>query len=86
PTYEERKKADLDIVIAGSEDAIVMVEGGRKEVPEEVLSEIAQAIPLARLGEPREVGYLVAFLLSPYASYITGASIPIDGGLLRSVF
>jgi len=39
PTYEERKKADLDIVIAGTEDAIVMVEGGGKEVPEEVLNE-----------------------------------------------
>jgi len=54
--------------------------------PEEVLRDIARAIPLGRLGEPREVGYLVAFLLSPYAGYITGASIPVDGGLLRSVF
>jgi 3-oxoacyl-[acyl-carrier protein] reductase len=53
---------------------------------DEVIDEIAANVPLRRIGEPREVGYLVAFLISPYASYITGASIPIDGGLLRSVF
>ncbi|RUM59359.1 MAG: polyribonucleotide nucleotidyltransferase [Persephonella sp.] len=41
PTYEERDKADLDIVVAGSKDAIVMVEGGANEVPEdEVLDAI----------------------------------------------
>ncbi len=39
PSYEERKEADLEIVMAGTEDAIVMVEGGGKEVPEEVLAE-----------------------------------------------
>jgi 3-oxoacyl-[acyl-carrier protein] reductase len=53
---------------------------------DEIYEEMAREIPLRRIGEPREVGYLVAFLISPYASYINGASIPIDGGYLRSVF
>ncbi len=39
PTYEERQRADLDIVMAGSKDAIVMVEGGAKEVDEDTLAE-----------------------------------------------
>lgn len=39
PTYEQRKEADLDIVMAGTKDAIVMVEGGGKEIPEEVLAD-----------------------------------------------
>jgi 3-oxoacyl-[acyl-carrier protein] reductase len=43
-------------------------------------------IPAARLGQPEEYGDLVAFLCSERAAYITGAVIPIDGGLLRSAF
>ncbi len=44
PTYEERDNADLDIVVAGTKDAIVMVEGGANEVPEdEVLEAILYA-------------------------------------------
>ena len=39
PTYEERKESDLEIVMAGTKDAIVMVEGGAKEVPEEEITE-----------------------------------------------
>jgi len=39
PTYEERQRADMDIVMAGSKDAIVMVEGGAKEVDEDTLAE-----------------------------------------------
>jgi len=39
PTYEQRKEADLELVIAGSRDAIVMVEGGAREVPEEEITE-----------------------------------------------
>jgi len=45
-----------------------------------------QEIPAARLGKPEEYGDLVAFLCSDRAAYITGAVIPIDGGLLRSAF
>jgi 3-oxoacyl-[acyl-carrier protein] reductase len=41
-------------------------------------------VPAGRLGRPEEYGDLVAFLCSERAAYITGAVIPIDGGLLRS--
>lgn len=41
-------------------------------------------IPSRRFGDPAEFGYLVAFLASENAAYITGANIPIDGGLLKS--
>ena len=53
---------------------------------DEVINDMVKEVPLGRIGKPEEVGYLVAFLISKYASYINGASIPIDGGLLRSVF
>lgn len=43
-----------------------------------------QEVPAGRLGRPEEYGDLVAFLCSERAAYITGATIPIDGGLLRS--
>lgn len=38
-------------------------------------------IPMKRFGKPEEYGHLVAFLASEYASYLTGTSIPLDGGL-----
>ncbi len=44
-------------------------------------SEIQSSIPLARLGSTTEIAGVVAFLASPAASYITGAVIPVDGGL-----
>jgi len=43
-------------------------------------------IPMRRLGEPREFAALAAFLVSERASYITGTSVPVDGGWIRSLF
>jgi 3-oxoacyl-[acyl-carrier protein] reductase len=48
------------------------------------LTPLAAAIPLGRLGEPGELGSLVAFLASTQASYITGAVYQVDGGLIVS--
>jgi 3-oxoacyl-[acyl-carrier protein] reductase len=55
---------------------------GSTERAEEVAGE---RIPAKRLGRPEEYGDLVAFLCSERAAYLTGAVIPLDGGLLRSV-
>lgn len=48
--------------------------------PQRVLDEIAQSVPVKRLGQPEEIGYLAAFLASDEAAYITGTEIRIDGG------
>jgi 3-oxoacyl-[acyl-carrier protein] reductase len=42
-------------------------------------------IPLRRYGEPAEFGRVAAFLLSPAASYVTGAMVPVDGGISRGL-
>ncbi|MFZ3579368.1 SDR family NAD(P)-dependent oxidoreductase [Virgibacillus sp. DJP39] len=52
---------------------------------EEYLQEVANAVPLKRLGEPMEIADLVTFLVSSKGSYITGQSISVDGGLIRGV-
>ena len=44
------------------------------------------AIPLRRLGAPHEVGDVVCFLASDQASYVTGTTVPVDGGLLRGLY
>jgi NAD(P)-dependent dehydrogenase (short-subunit alcohol dehydrogenase family) len=45
------------------------------------MDEVAQRVPMRRLGEPEEVADLIAFLASPRAAYITGTTIVIDGGI-----
>jgi NAD(P)-dependent dehydrogenase (short-subunit alcohol dehydrogenase family) len=45
----------------------------------------ASDVPLERIGDPRELGDVVAFLSSPRASYVNGAAVAIDGGSMRSV-
>lgn len=50
-----------------------------------VMARFEAEIPMRRLGEPKEFAALVAFLASERASYITGQSIAVDGGWIKSV-
>jgi 3-oxoacyl-[acyl-carrier protein] reductase len=52
---------------------------------EEQQQRMAATIPMGRYGNPSEFGNAAAFLLSEAASYITGATLQVDGGMIRSV-
>jgi 3-oxoacyl-[acyl-carrier protein] reductase len=52
---------------------------------QKILAEHADSIPMGRMGEPEELAALVAFLASDRAGYITGTTIQVDGGDVRSV-
>jgi 3-oxoacyl-[acyl-carrier protein] reductase len=62
-------------------DRLTELLGSQERVEERARNEV----PVGRLGTPEEYGDLVAFLCSERAAYLTGAVIPLDGGLLRSV-
>ncbi len=53
---------------------------------EEYAARAAALIPLRRSAQPREIGDVVAFLCSDRASYITGATLQVDGGIIQSTF
>jgi 3-oxoacyl-[acyl-carrier protein] reductase len=54
------------------------------QVTEEQRAASLASIPLGRYGEPAEFGRVAAFVLSPAASYLTGAMIQVDGGMLAT--
>jgi 3-oxoacyl-[acyl-carrier protein] reductase len=60
---------------------------GQKQgiTPEQAKAKSISAIPMARYGEPPEFGTVAAFLLSDAAGYMTGATVQVDGGLIKSV-
>jgi len=53
--------------------------------PDEALQTWIREIPMRRLGEPRELAALVAFLASERAGFITGVSVPVDGGWTKGL-
>jgi NAD(P)-dependent dehydrogenase (short-subunit alcohol dehydrogenase family) len=59
----------IDRLVAGARD------------PSSAHAKLAQAIPLHRLGRPDEIAALCVYLLSDESSFITGADLPVDGGL-----
>jgi 3-oxoacyl-[acyl-carrier protein] reductase len=55
-----------------------------KALPPERRQELIAMIPWGRMGTPEEVATVVAFLVSPDANYVTGATIHVNGGMLMS--
>jgi 3-oxoacyl-[acyl-carrier protein] reductase len=72
--------APYGITVNGVEPGNIMTEGLRQHRPPEFIRMMEAAVPLGRLGTPREVGQACAFLASDEAAYITGTTIVIDGG------
>ena len=65
----------------------IMSEQIRRKYSDEFRArESSEAIPVGRYGEPEELAALAVFLASPIARYITGAVMPVDGGLRRYAF
>ena len=63
-------------------DARTESSGRKKDV---IVETFLDEIPMYRFAEPEEIGSMVAFLASPAAAYITGVSIPVDGGRIRCI-
>jgi 3-oxoacyl-[acyl-carrier protein] reductase len=53
---------------------------------EEAMAQRVKDIPLGRIGQPEELAALVAFLASPLAGYITGTTIQVDGGAIKTPY
>lgn len=70
-------------------DRVRQLDTGRAEAqgvtPKALVARTSEGIPLGRYGDPIELGRVATFLLSPAASYITGTSTQVDGGLVTSV-
>lgn len=74
-----RELAKRGITVNAVAPGLVLTEMGLT-IPEDVRAQMLQNIPLGRFGEPREIADAVLFLCSDLASYITGATLHINGG------
>jgi meso-butanediol dehydrogenase/(S,S)-butanediol dehydrogenase/diacetyl reductase len=72
-----RQGIRVNAVCPGDTDTAMLRNEADKGI---TLSDMAAAIPLGRIGQPRDIAAAIAFLASEDASFITGAMLPVDGG------
>lgn len=78
----------VNVVLPGSVDTPMLrasAHGIDPDDPESVIREWGRAHPLGRVGSPAEIAEVCVFLVSPLASFVTGAEIRVDGGVLAGV-
>jgi 3-oxoacyl-[acyl-carrier protein] reductase len=74
-------------VLTARQEHLADLRSRERGVTREVyLQQVAAEIPVGRIGAPHEVGEVVAFLCSARAAYVTGVSLPVDGGLIKGTF
>ena len=69
----------VNVVAPGTTDTGMLTRFNRTE---ENKAALVSTVPLKRMATPEEIASVIAFVASPNASYMTGASIPVDGGML----
>ncbi|HEY7766036.1 MAG TPA: SDR family oxidoreductase [Aestuariivirgaceae bacterium] len=72
--------ASYGITVNGVEPGNVLTEGVKQHRSVDFIKAMEEAVPLGRLGTPRDIANVVLFLASEEASYITGTTIIVDGG------
>lgn len=73
----------VNVIAPGAIDTPMVHEPG-KDLSKEIMEEISRRVPLKRIGRPEEVSAAVVFLASEEASYVTGATLYVDGGWLAA--
>src|ERR1700746_2634156 len=69
----------VNVVAPGTTDTGMLT---RFNQTDENKAALVSTVPLKRMATPEEIGHVIAFVASPNASYMTGASIPVDGGMI----
>src|SRR6201984_2506124 len=69
----------VNVVAPGTTDTGMLT---RFNKTDENKAALVSTVPLKRMATPEEIGHVIAFVASPNASYMTGASIPVDGGMI----
>lgn len=77
-----KELAQFGIRVNGVAPGVITTPFHERHSPPEVFEKQVASVPLGRPGTPAEIGEVVAFLTSPAASYITGETIEVNGGML----